>query len=55
MNAVRITHGKHRIIVLIVEAEGCGGMGLFRDVSVDSYRRYGLRSIVALTAAVYTL
>ena len=55
MSVARITPGKFRINVLVVEAAGCGDMGLLRDVSVDSYRRYGLRSIVALTAAVYTL
>jgi len=51
----RITHGRRRINVPVVEAEDCGGMDLLRDVSVDSYRSCGLRSIVVLTVAVYTL
>ncbi len=30
-----------RINVLVVEATGCGDMGLLRDVSVDLYISYG--------------
>lgn len=41
MSVVRITPGKFRINVLVVEAVGCGGMGLLRDVSVDLYINYG--------------
>jgi len=50
----RVTHGRGRMSAQVAGAEGYGGMGLFRDVSVDLYRSYGLRSIVVLTVAVYT-
>ena len=41
MSVARITPGKFRINVLVVEAVGCGDMGLLRDVSVDLYISYG--------------